>query len=196
MLQPSDQFMLLNRCIQPFPDVIPDHSRLFKMAGIVRFRPFLHDVMTLGIIKPSGSFKTQMHFGTSFNALFFQRPAVNEAPFKAMLSHMFVVLHLPAFSQFPQLLFLLSGGQVSGILFRPSPIGIPGVIAPEILFRCTFNAIIHTLAHHNMRMRLFAAVNARFRIVNGKTPGVPFASFLTYKILHQFKALFRCQFTG
>ena len=30
----------------------------------------------------------------------------------------------------------------------------------------------------------------------GKTPGVPFASFLTYKILHQFKALFRCQFTG
>ncbi|MGK3295850.1 replication initiation protein, partial [Escherichia coli] len=42
-----------------------------------------------------------------FNALFFQRPAVNEAPFKAMLSHMFVVLHLPAFSQFPQLLFLL-----------------------------------------------------------------------------------------
>ncbi|MGK3295902.1 hypothetical protein ACSLNR_28590, partial [Escherichia coli] len=42
-------------------------------------------------------------FGTSFNALFFQRPAVNEAPFKAMLSHMFVVLHLPAFSQFPQL---------------------------------------------------------------------------------------------
>ncbi|MGK3295841.1 hypothetical protein ACSLNR_27890, partial [Escherichia coli] len=43
----------------------------------------------------------------SFNALFFQRPAVNEAPFKAMLSHMFVVLHLPAFSQFPQLLFFL-----------------------------------------------------------------------------------------
>ncbi|MGK3409292.1 hypothetical protein ACSLOF_26375, partial [Escherichia coli] len=42
-----------------------------------------------GIIKPSGSFKTQMHFGTSFNALFFQRPAVNEAPFKAILSHMF-----------------------------------------------------------------------------------------------------------
>ncbi|MGK3409295.1 hypothetical protein ACSLOF_26395, partial [Escherichia coli] len=35
-----------------------------------------------------------MHFGTSFNALFFQRPAVNEAPFKAILSHMFVVLHL------------------------------------------------------------------------------------------------------
>lgn len=111
MLQPSDQFMLLNRSVQPFPDVMPDRSRLFKMAGIVRFRPFLHDVMTLGIIKPSGSFKTQMHFGTSFNALFFQRPAVNEAPFKAMLSHMFVVLHLPAFSQFPQLLFLLSESQ-------------------------------------------------------------------------------------
>ena len=80
MLQPSDQFMLLNRSVQPFPDVMPDRSRLFKMAGIVRFRPLLHDVMTLGIIKPSGSFKTQMHFGTSFNALFFQRPAVNEAP--------------------------------------------------------------------------------------------------------------------
>ena len=50
MLQPSDQFMLLNRSVQPFPDVMPDRSRLFKMAGIVRFRPFLHDVMTLGII--------------------------------------------------------------------------------------------------------------------------------------------------
>ena len=109
MLKPSDQFMLLNRSVQPFPDVMPDRSRLFKMAGIVRFRPFLHDVMTLGIIKPSGSFKTQMHFGTSFNALFFQRPAVNEAPFKAMLSHMFVVLHLPAFSQFPHRLFLAAG---------------------------------------------------------------------------------------
>lgn len=84
MLQPSDQFMLLNRSVQPFHDVMPDRSRLFKMAGIVRFRPFLHDVMTLGIIKPSGSFKTQMHFGTSFNALFFQRPTVNEAPFKAI----------------------------------------------------------------------------------------------------------------
>ncbi|WP_349304551.1 hypothetical protein, partial [Escherichia coli] len=47
MLQPSDQFMLLNRSVQPFPDVMPDRSRLFKMAGIVRFRPFLHDVMTL-----------------------------------------------------------------------------------------------------------------------------------------------------
>ncbi|SQZ13139.1 Uncharacterised protein [Escherichia coli] len=47
-----------------------------------------------------------------------------------------------------------------------------------------------------MRMRLFASLNARFRIVNGKTPCMPFASFLTYKILHQFKALFRCQFTG
>ena len=50
MLQPSDQFMLLNRSVQPFHDVMPDRSRLFKMAGIVRFRPFLHDVMTLGII--------------------------------------------------------------------------------------------------------------------------------------------------
>lgn len=150
MLKPSDQFMLLNRSVQPFPDVMPDRSRLFKMAGIVRFRPFLHDVMTLGIIKPSGSFKTQMHFGTSFNALFFQRPAVNEAPFKAMLSHMFVVLHLPAFSQFPQLLFLLSESQASGILFRTSPLGIPGVIAPEILFRCTVTEqerkLLHVLA--------------------------------------------------
>ncbi|WP_349304512.1 hypothetical protein, partial [Escherichia coli] len=43
MLQPSDQFMLLNRSVQPFPDVMPDRSRLFKMAGIVRFRPFLHE---------------------------------------------------------------------------------------------------------------------------------------------------------
>ncbi|MGK3295870.1 hypothetical protein ACSLNR_28170, partial [Escherichia coli] len=40
-----------------------------------------------------------------------------------MLSHMFVVLHLPAFSQFPQLLFLLSESQASGILFRTSPLG-------------------------------------------------------------------------
>ncbi|MGK3295904.1 hypothetical protein ACSLNR_28605, partial [Escherichia coli] len=30
-----------------------------------------------------------------------------------MLSHMFVVLHLPAFSQFPQLLFLLSESQAA-----------------------------------------------------------------------------------
>ncbi|HFQ9310345.1 TPA: hypothetical protein ACHTQK_005049, partial [Escherichia coli] len=29
--------------------------------------------MTPGIIKPSGSFKTQMHFGTSFNALFIRK---------------------------------------------------------------------------------------------------------------------------
>ncbi|MGK3295924.1 MobA/MobL family protein, partial [Escherichia coli] len=41
------------------------------------------------------------------------------------------MLHLPAFSQFPQLLFLLSESQASGILFRTSPLGIPGVIAPE-----------------------------------------------------------------
>ncbi|CAD5747316.1 Uncharacterised protein [Escherichia coli] len=152
--------------------------------------------MTLGIIKTSGCVKPQMHLRTSFNSLFFQRPAVNESSFKTMLSHMYVVLHLPAFSQFPQLLFLLSGSQASGILFRTSPLGIPGVIAPEILFRCTFYAIIHTLTHHDMRMRLFASVNACFRIVNGKTPCMPFAGFLTYKILHQFKALFRCQFTG
>ncbi|MGK3681342.1 hypothetical protein, partial [Escherichia coli] len=29
MLKPSDQFMLLNRSVQPFPDVMPDRSRLF-----------------------------------------------------------------------------------------------------------------------------------------------------------------------
>ncbi|MGK3681387.1 hypothetical protein ACSLOD_28420, partial [Escherichia coli] len=39
--------------------------------------------MTLGIIKPSSSFKTQMHFGTSFNALFFQRLEESVANMKA-----------------------------------------------------------------------------------------------------------------
>ncbi|WP_409197107.1 hypothetical protein, partial [Escherichia coli] len=88
MLQPSGQFVLHDGSVEPFADVVSGRSRLFKVAGIVGFRPFLHDVMTLGIIKAAGGFKTQMRFGTAFNALFFQRPAVNEAPFKAMLSSM------------------------------------------------------------------------------------------------------------
>ena len=152
--------------------------------------------MTAGHHQAVRQLQTQMHFGTSFNALFFQRPAVNEAPFKAMLSHMFVVLHLPAFRNSATAL-LLSESQASWNPFSHLPARDTWrYSAGNSLFRCTFNAIIHTLTHHDMRMRLFAAVNARFRIVNGKTPGVPFASFLTYKILHQFKALFRCQFTG
>ncbi|MCL9358555.1 hypothetical protein MU767_23775, partial [Salmonella enterica subsp. enterica serovar Enteritidis] len=40
--------------------------------------------------------------------------------------------------------------------------------SPEQYFRRTFHTIVNTLAHHDMRMRLFPSVNARFWIVNGK----------------------------
>ncbi|MGK3409301.1 hypothetical protein ACSLOF_26445, partial [Escherichia coli] len=33
MLKPSDQFMLLNRSVQPFPDVMPDRGGAKKDSG-------------------------------------------------------------------------------------------------------------------------------------------------------------------
>ncbi|MGT9608223.1 hypothetical protein ACVWDG_05900, partial [Escherichia coli] len=61
------------------------------------------------------------YFRSSGNLLEEESAVLGQAVTNLMLSHMFVVLHLPAFSQFPQLLFLLSESQASGILFRTSP---------------------------------------------------------------------------
>lgn len=172
MLEGCEELMLGKGSVEGLGDVMGEGWGVLKMGGIVGLRGFLDDVMRVGMMKGWGRLKGEMELGRWLNGVLFEGGGVNEGGLKGMFCDMLVVVEVGGFWELGEVVFLVSGGEVWGMVFGRWGVGIGGVIGGEIVLGCRVNGMIERVGDDDMGMRVLGGVNGGFGIVKGKSGGV------------------------
>lgn len=161
---------------------------------MIQFEPFLRSIVALNVVGPSNDFGARVRFKASFGTLFFRHPTIGRTPFGTVLSRVFIILRLPTFSRFPRLLFLLDRDRTSKVLFHASPLKVPNIVTPRVLFQYAFGTVVRALARRSVHVELFTTIGTHFQVIGNGAPNIPFTDFLACGVLRRFGTLFQYRF--